>query len=98
MFYTEVQQREYDDAMAQEHMTQGEYMSEALAQYARAHGEAEPEREWILSPYDTWHRNPFYRGPRGRHPEDDFDEEEFEQPVLRTPVSLLDQEFDELPF
>jgi hypothetical protein len=26
--------------------------------------------EYILSPYDTWHRNPFYTGEPGPHPED----------------------------
>ena len=29
-----------------------------------------PDREWILTPYDTWERNPSYTGPRGPHPEE----------------------------
>ena len=29
---------------------------------------------WILSPYDTWERNPFYSGPAVPHP-DDWDQD-----------------------
>ena len=29
-------------------------------------------RQWILTDYDVWVRNPHYRGPEQRHPEDDY--------------------------
>lgn len=47
--------------------------SEAMSEYARNAGVDDPEREWILTPWDTWHRNPTYTGPRGPHPEDDYE-------------------------
>jgi hypothetical protein len=28
-----------------------------------------PERCWILTPFDTWERNPNYVGPEEPHPE-----------------------------
>ena len=49
--------------------------SDAVREYTLNVGREHPEREWILSDYDSWARNPFYRGPKGRHPEDDRDEE-----------------------
>ena len=45
--------------------------SEAVKEYARNYGSDNPDQEWVLSPFDSWERNPFYRGPRGPHPEDD---------------------------
>lgn len=41
-------------------------------QYAWIYGQEERnlDRQWILSPYDTWERNPHYRGPDQGHPED----------------------------
>lgn len=74
MFYSEEAAREHDDALAMEGLSDGAYMSLALRQYAAAHGEAEPRREWILSPYDTWEKNPYFTGKPGRHPEDDYDD------------------------
>jgi len=53
-------------------MTNSEWRHAALHQYAEAYGEERPDVEYILSPYDTWHRNPFYTGAPGPHP--DFDE------------------------
>ena len=29
------------------------------------------ERQWLLSDYDSWERNPHYKGPDMGHPEDD---------------------------
>lgn len=49
--------------------------SEALAEYALNAGRENPGRQWILTPWDTWERNPAYAGPPQRHPEDDHDEE-----------------------
>jgi hypothetical protein len=51
-------------------------MSDAVREYARNVGAERPDRAWILSPYDTWERNPCYSGPPARHPEDDYDEDE----------------------
>jgi hypothetical protein len=49
---------------------------EAMAEYARNMGDQCPEREYILTDYDVWVKNPHYRGKPGRHPEDDcYDEE-----------------------
>ena len=33
-------------------------------------GERYPERAWLLSSADTWHKNPHYRGEPKPHPED----------------------------
>lgn len=74
MFRTEEQQREYQSAMDQESMTEGEYMHEALRQHSAAYGEERQDQEWLLSPFDTWEKNPWYVGEPGRHPED-YDEE-----------------------
>lgn len=60
---------ERESTLATDAMTQGEYLQAAVAQYAAAHGAHAPEREWILSPFDTWERNPYYRGPRTECPE-----------------------------
>lgn len=50
--------------------------SNDLASLAAARGEEHPERPWILTPFDTWERNPFYDGSKGPfesipHPESD---------------------------
>jgi hypothetical protein len=34
-------------------------------------GAANPDRAWILTDRDVWHRNPFYVGPEVKHPEDE---------------------------
>lgn len=46
-------------------------IGQAVAEYALNVGYEDQDREWILSPYDSWERNPFYQGPPGPHPEDD---------------------------
>lgn len=33
-------------------------------------GQDRPQECWILTPYDTWERNPAYVGPDEPHPED----------------------------
>jgi hypothetical protein len=38
--------------------------------YTRLVGEEFREREWILTPLNTWERNPFYTGPQTPHPVD----------------------------
>ncbi len=40
-------------------------------QEARETGRQNPDRAWICSNRDVWHRNPFYVGPEQPHPEDD---------------------------
>jgi hypothetical protein len=45
--------------------------TEASREYAENAGADRPEREWILSPFDTWERNPHFTGTPGRHPEAD---------------------------
>jgi hypothetical protein len=34
-------------------------------------GAANPDRAWINTDRDVWHRNPFYTGPEVKHPEDE---------------------------
>lgn len=47
------------------------YEQESVWLYARAVGEENPAQAWILSPLDTWEKNPCYSGPPVRHPEDE---------------------------
>ena len=79
---TEEQQREYDSAMEQEALSQGEYMSAAVRQWAGVHGEDRPDDRWVLSPFDTWENNPHWNGtdPYQPHPEDDLGEYYFVGP------------------
>lgn len=51
-------------------MTKGEWLSIAVSDYAHVYGAEHPEREWILTPFDTWERNPYYTGKPGSHPDD----------------------------
>jgi len=76
---TEEQQREYDAAMEQEAMSQGEYMSAAVRQWAGVYGEDRPDDRWVLSPFDTWENNPHWNGtdPYQPHPEDEYAQEEY---------------------
>jgi hypothetical protein len=48
--------------------------SEAAREYGRNAGMEDPSVEWILTPWDSWERNPFYTGKPGRHPEDDYED------------------------
>lgn len=69
-------EREREEALACESLSQGAYNRLAVNQYAAAHGEDSPDQAWILSPFDSWEPNPFYRGPPVPHPEEyDYDEE-----------------------
>jgi hypothetical protein len=79
MYRSEEQQREYQSAMEQESMSQGEYMTEALHQYAGAHGADRPDDRWVLSPFDTWETNPCWNGtdPYQPHPEDEDAQQEY---------------------
>ena len=64
-------EREKQDALAMESLSQGEWFSQAFADFAQLNGAIEPDREWLLSDYDVWVKNPHYRGEPGAHPEDD---------------------------
>jgi hypothetical protein len=46
-------------------------MGEAAQEYGANAGSERPQHAWILTPYDTWVRNPSYRGEPQPHPEDD---------------------------
>jgi len=46
-------------------------LNEALKEFARNVGREFLDQAWILSPLDTWERNPFYCGPDRPHPEED---------------------------
>lgn len=67
---------------------------EAVLEFVDIAGEDSPEKEWILSDYDTWHHNPHYAGPRGRHPEDDNWDDELYGPFQ--PALIVKN--DEIPF
>ncbi len=50
---------------------------EAMAEYARNVGVEDTDRAWILTSFDVWVQNPFYRGPTRPHPESyDYEDEE----------------------
>lgn len=48
---------------------------QAGREFALNCGADNPERAWILSDFDVWYPNPFYRGPKVPHPEDYSDYE-----------------------
>ena len=43
--------------------------SEAVTEFAFNAGRDRPDIQWLLTDYDTWIRNPFYRGPEQIHPD-----------------------------
>lgn len=49
----------------------GTPMQEAHAEMIQIFGMENPDRQWILTDYDVWEKNPFYNGPEQQHPEDD---------------------------
>ena len=74
--------------------------AEAFKEYARNAGQEAPEQAWILTPWDTWERNPAYSGPPQRHPEDEYsdDEDYAERPEPTPPEGWGDWADDEIPF
>ena len=66
--------------------------SEANREYARNAGAEDPTRAWILTPWDSWERNPSYHGPDVPHPEDDSGDYEGDDSMP------FDYEGDEIPF
>tara|TARA_A100000172_G_scaffold65892_1_gene45406 strand:- start:680 stop:1021 length:342 start_codon:yes stop_codon:yes gene_type:complete len=52
---------------------------------ARELGQLHPEKPWILTDRDAWHKNPNYTGPAVPHPEDECWEREGEAPSCDCP-------------
>lgn len=72
---------------------------DAIAEHTSNVGADKPDREWILSPYDTWEHNPHYTGPRGPHPESYSDESEAQAQGFSTAHYPTRGEInDEIPF
>ncbi len=44
--------------------------TDARREYAYNAGANRPDREWLLTDWDTWERNPHYTGEPGPHPEE----------------------------
>jgi hypothetical protein len=44
--------------------------SDAVREYVFNYGQDNRHQDWILSPLDTWHKNPYFQGVHGPHPED----------------------------
>jgi hypothetical protein len=45
------------------------HIQEAVREWTYIVGAENPDRPWILSDWDTWEKNPFYKGPPVDHPE-----------------------------
>ena len=43
--------------------------ADAIHEWVWNVGHHRPECAWLVSNYDTWERNPYYRGPEVPHPE-----------------------------
>lgn len=69
MFYS---QEQYEEEVFSKLATHGE----AAREYGINAGADHPDRCWILTPWDTWERNPFYSGAPQPHPEDNPHNEE----------------------
>lgn len=39
-------------------------------------GAAHPDRAWVCTGRDVWHKNPYYTGPEVPHPEEYYPEDE----------------------
>jgi hypothetical protein len=52
--------------------------SDAVNEFARNAGAENQDREWLLTSYDSWVKNPYYTGAPGRHPEGDYYDDEDE--------------------
>lgn len=64
---------------------------QAVQEFARNHGETNPDQEWLLHDWDVWVKNPHYTGKPGPHPEDDSYYEYGPWPVYTADV-------DDIPF
>lgn len=72
--------------------------AEAMQEYAGNVGGYErfKDRQWILTDYDVWVRNPHYCGPEQRHPEEEPEEFAARLALASRPVFELTE--DEIPF
>lgn len=63
-------------------------------------GMENPDRQWILSGWDVWERNPYYHGPEQQHPEDDTPSELWEPytPPEQLPPPPAEIVLDDCPF
>ena len=61
---------QYESDKAEAISSVGNAMQNAIDQYGYLHGEEHPDRQWILSPLDSWERNPHYVGEDQPHPEE----------------------------
>jgi hypothetical protein len=52
-------------------------IAEGIAEQVQIFGMEQQDRQWILTGWDTWERNPFYRGEEQQHPEDNSTHEEW---------------------
>ncbi len=48
----------------------GNIHEEAHKEMVQIFGQEKPDRQWILTDYDVWEKNPYYVGPDQPHPED----------------------------
>ena len=51
---------------------------EGIAEQVQIFGMEQQDRQWILTGWDTWERNPYYHGEEQQHPEDDRTPEDWE--------------------
>jgi hypothetical protein len=65
-------------------------------QDAYERGAANPERAWISTDRDVWHKNPFYQGPPVRHPEDDSEDGDYLEPQPFRSIETYGD--DDIPF
>ena len=71
---------------------------EDINSLAAARGVDRPDQQWILTPFDTWEKNPFYHGEDQVHPEIDFDPEEVIEVTVPVEEPEPVEEEDESPF
>ena len=53
------------------------------------------DSQWILTPFDTWERNPAYVGPEQPHPEDDYPRVDLNSYVERKKIVEAERGLDE---
>jgi len=68
----------------------------AAREYVANAGAHQPEKEWILTPYDSWERNPHYQGEPGVHPEDLAYPIQSKQNNIINPASITYAEYQDL--
>jgi len=80
----------------------GNPIEEGMEEQRFIFGQENPEKEWILTSWDVWVKNPFYLGKPGRHPEDDDGRYEMEEPVKEylpdPPAEIVLTFEDDIPF